>query len=100
MQYTEAPDFIIPERYRGTLLLVRLASESWLPMNIPRNAVSLDVNPLEDEEEFLGYQCCSDRQQLIFRKQDGAHIQCLDLERRITTEALMVKLEKVFQKNY
>lgn len=100
MQYTQTPDFIIPERYRGSLLLVRLIQESWLKMAIPEDAVSLDINPLENEEEFLGNQNDSDKQQLIFRTQEGTPIKVLDLEKRITTKNLMTKLETIFQRNY
>ncbi len=89
-------DFLIPQKYRGQ----KIAIAEKIVLNIPQSAQYLTVNPLEDEEEFLGMQQLSDRQQIIYHREDGEDIACQDFENQITTSELMSELEKVLKKIY
>lgn len=89
-------DFLIPQEYRGQRIVV----DKKLVLNIPSLAYYLDVNPLEDEEEFNGFQDASDRQQIIYHAEDGSVISCEDAERKITTANLMSGLERILKRVY
>ena len=88
-------DFTIPVKYRGQQITV-----SGARLNIPRNALYLTVNPLEDEEEFLGIQGDSNRQEIIYYDASMKCVDVLDLEGSIITSDLMHELEQLLQPAY
>ncbi|MBS3146234.1 hypothetical protein J4471_00905 [Candidatus Woesearchaeota archaeon] len=94
-------DFFIQEEYRGKKINLLKGMSDWSTENIylliPRQAYYLDINPLETEEEFLGNQDDSDKQQLNYYKENGKYIITQDLEHQIITCELMRKLERLFQ---
>ncbi|MBI2542639.1 MAG: hypothetical protein HYW24_00415 [Candidatus Aenigmarchaeota archaeon] len=67
-----------------------------ITLNIPTNAVYLNVNPLEDEEEFLGFQGESTRQQITYHLPDGSCIEYDDFENVTKTWVLMSRLRMIF----
>ena len=74
--------------------------EEHLSLLIPSEACYLDVNPLEDEEEFQGCQDESDRQQLKYYDKNMKYISAQDLEHQIITWRLMNRLERLLRKQY
>jgi hypothetical protein len=97
-------DFYIPEIYRGKRILLPEGLPDWpiepIILSIPNEAVYLDVNPLEDEEEFRGNQDESNRQQLNYYNADSKIISIQDLEHQIITWRLMSRLEQLLKKQY
>ena len=98
-------DYNIPKEYRGLeILLPKLGlegrKEKEIKLKIPADAYYLDINPLEDEEEFLGNQDESDRQQLLYYNSDKKCINIVNMEHEINTGDLMSRLEIIFYKNY
>ncbi len=97
-------DFCIPENLRDNSVVVPEGLKDWpkepVTLLIPKNANYLFVNPLEEEEEFLGCQDNSDKQQLTYYNQDGKPIGSQDLESSVLTSRLIFRLEKIFQKLY
>ena len=88
-------DFEIPSNYKGKEISIRSVS-----LYIPEDAVYLIVNPLENEEEFLGFQGDSDRQELVYYADSRKAVKIVDLDGKIRTSDLMYGLEQVFKKLY
>ena len=97
-------DFYIPEEYRGRNVDLPNGMSDWpkehVELLIPNEAHYLDVDPLEDEEEFFGNQDDSDRQQLRYYDKDSEIIAVQDLEHQIITCRLMNRLELLLRKQY
>jgi len=97
-------DFFIPEQYRGQTVALPEGLSDWpkesIDLSIPAEAFYLDVNPLEDEEEYLGCQDESDRQQLNYYDNNERYISTQDLEHQIITWRLMNRLELLLKKQY
>lgn len=97
-------DFFIPEQYRGQRISLPEACSDWpkepIDLSVPPEAFYLDVNPLEDEEEHLGFQDQSDRQELNYYDKNGRYISTQDLEHQIVASKLMSRLELVLKKQY
>ncbi|MBS3077591.1 hypothetical protein J4233_04945 [Candidatus Pacearchaeota archaeon] len=93
-------DFYIPGKYRGCSVSVPRGTREPFVFTIPRNAWYLTVNPLEDEEEFLGCQGDSDRQELSFYDETQFPVDTQDVEHQILTFRLMRSLEAFLEKMY
>lgn len=98
-------DYDVPKEYRGLeislpKLEIEGLKEKEMKLKIPLDAYYLDVNPLEDEEEFLGFQSESDKQQLLYYNSNKECISVVDMEHIIITWELMSRLERIFYKNY
>lgn len=97
-------DFCIPEEYRGKRITLPRGMPDWPEENvellIPIEAFYLNVNPLEDEEEFQGCQDESDRQQLNYYDKNNKYISSQDLEHQIITWRLMSRLELLLERQY
>lgn len=94
MDIEENFDFSIPEQYRGKEVKI---VNGRVILKIPGDAKYLVVNPLEDEEEFLGDQGASDRQQAIYYDNNGQPTGIQNLE-GFTTDAIMNELERILVK--
>ena len=97
MTYEEKFDYRIPRNFRGKPIIF-FNHGTRVNLNIPSEAHFLDVNPLEDGEEFLGNQGDCGRQEIIYYDQKGRYISCEDLEHLITTDKLMNSLDGFLQK--
>ena len=97
-------DFYISEEYRGRKMVLPVGMPGWpeepIELLIPDGACYLDVNPLEDEEEFQGCQDQSDRQQLNYYDKTMKYLRTQHLEHQIITWRLMSRLEKLLKKQY
>ncbi len=91
--YQQKFDFLIPGEYAGKEINL---PESEIKLSIPKEAEYLDVNPLEDEEEFNGSQGDSDRQQIIYYNSKRKFLHLDNLDGLILTSKLMNELEKLF----
>ncbi|MBS3065855.1 hypothetical protein J4229_02290 [Candidatus Pacearchaeota archaeon] len=89
-------DFSIPETFKRREIKI----DEKLTLKIPQSAHYLNINPLEDESEFLGNQGDSNRQELIFYDLGENPIDVYNLDKQITTEELMNKLERILVKQY
>jgi len=88
-------DFEVPEDCRGCSVILEN-----ITLNIPKKAKYILVNPLEEEEEFLGFQGLSDRQEIRYYDSDRELIGAQDLEKQIRTDELMHKMESKFKALY
>ena len=97
-------DFFISEQYRGQKIVLPEKYPDWpkepVDLSIPAEAFYLDVNPIEDEEEYQGCQDESNRQQLKYYDQNNKCISTQDLEYQIITWRLMSRLELLLKKQY
>ncbi|MEK6848319.1 MAG: hypothetical protein AABX65_01675 [Nanoarchaeota archaeon] len=91
-------DFFVPKDLRGKPLAV--AGKLNLSLALPENAQYLSVNPLENEEEFLGSQADSNRQEINYYDSDGKYLSTQELDRGIITSNLMHELERTLVKEY
>ncbi|MFH0701125.1 MAG: hypothetical protein V2A62_01675 [Candidatus Woesearchaeota archaeon] len=96
-------DFFIPERYRGRTLTIPVPPDQPkhdVKIIIPKEASYLDINPLEEEDEFLGCQDLSNHQQLNYYSADQKYFSSQEFQGEIVTEHLMSQLEKFLMKQY
>lgn len=99
--YQQNFDFLIPEKYRGKKIeFPKTSINEKVELSVPKNAMYLDVNPLEDEEEFRGFQDSSDRQEMIYYNLNKEFVNSENLESLILTGELMYKLEGIFKPLY
>ena len=69
-------------------------------LTIPLNANYLNVQSLENEEEFQGRQELSDRQQVIYFDVDRKNISHEDVEEKTEARFLIKRLERIFEASY
>ncbi|MBU0907168.1 MAG: hypothetical protein KKE05_03345 [Nanoarchaeota archaeon] len=97
----EKYSFLVPENCCGRF--VRLpgirGEDKPIVTWVPRNAMYMNVNTLEDEEEFGGCQSWSDRNQLCFLDSSGSWLYTRDID-NVLNQWLMPRLEKVFVRLY
>lgn len=97
MDYKFIPDYFIPEGLRGKTLDLPKGQEKQLQatitLDIPSEAHYLDINPLEEENEFLGEQGFSNKIQLIYYSQNKSPIKTDNLFGEIICQNLMSRLE-------
>jgi len=95
-------DFYIPQCYRGknvNLFLTSKITDNQIILKIPADASYFDVNSLEDEES-LGCQDLSGRQEIVYFNSDKKLIDIQNLDGKLITFKLMNKLEEIFAKQY
>ena len=97
-------DFFIPEECRGRKITLPEGEPDWpdepVDLLIPSEAHYLDVNPLEDEDEYQGCQDQSPKQQLKYYNKNSEFVSAQDLENQIITWRLMNRLERLLSKQY
>ena len=97
-------DFYIQEEYRGKRTTLPRGMPDWpeepIELIIPIEACYLDVNPLEEDEEFQGCQDECGRRQLNYYDKNEKYISSQDLEHKIVTWRLMSRLEHLLKKQY
>ena len=98
------PDYFIPEKYRGKQVELPCDSKDTnqirIFLDVPSCANYLDVNPIEFEEEFQGFQGLTRDQQLIWYDKDKLPKGAQGFTDKIVTINLMDRLEMIFIKQY